>query len=71
MGRVAGSYGVHGWIKVQRPESALAECNRWWIGGEEYAVDEVKAHSGTLLAKLSGIASREAALKLKGVSVSV
>jgi 16S rRNA processing protein RimM len=71
MGRVAGHYGVRGWIRVQRPEVALAECGRWWIGGQEYPVEQVKQHSGALLAKLGGIDSREAALKLKGSEVAV
>lgn len=71
MGRVAGSYGVRGWIKVQRPEAALPACRKWWIGGTEYTVEETRAHSGTLLAKLAGIGSREAALKLRGATVSV
>lgn len=71
MGRVAGHYGVRGWIRVQRPEAALADCSRWWIGGQEYPVEEVKDHSGALLAKLAGIESREAALKLKGAQVAV
>jgi 16S rRNA processing protein RimM len=71
MGRVAGSYGVRGWIRVQRAEAALADCGRWWIGGQEYPVEGMKEHSGTLLAKLAGIDSREAALKLKGSEVSV
>jgi len=71
MGRVAGSYGVRGWIKVERPEAGLAECGEWWIGGEPRAVEETKQHSGTLLAKLAGVGSREAAMKLRGVAVSV
>ena len=71
MGRVAGSYGVRGWIKVEAPQAALAACSRWWIGGAEYPVEETKAHSGTLLARLAGLASREAALKLKGSKVFV
>ena len=71
MGRVAGHYGVRGWIRVQRPEAALADCGRWWIGGQEYPVEETKQHSGALLAKLTGIDSREAALKLKGAEVAV
>lgn len=71
MGRVAGSYGVRGWIKVQAPERALAGCRRWSIGGSEYPVEQVKEHSGTLLAKLTGLESREAALKLKGSRVYV
>ena len=71
MGRVAGSYGIRGWIKVQAPQEALAACGRWSIGGAEYPVEQVKKHSGTLLAKLAGLESREAALKLKGSTVYV
>jgi 16S rRNA processing protein RimM len=71
MGRVAGSYGVRGWIKVEAPQEALAVCGTWSIGGAEYPVEQVKAHSGTLLAKLAGLESREAALKLKGATVYV
>jgi len=71
MGRVAGSYGVRGWIRVGRAEAALAGCGRWWIGGHGYSVEETKEHSGTLLAKLEGVESREAALRLKGSEVSV
>jgi 16S rRNA processing protein RimM len=51
---------------VERPEAGLAECGEWWIGGEPHAVEETKPHSGSLLARLAGIGSREAALKLKG-----
>jgi 16S rRNA processing protein RimM len=71
MGRVAGSYGVRGWIRVEEPQEALAACGRWWIGGSEYPVEETKEHSGALLAKLGGLKSREAALKLKGSTVYV
>ena len=71
MGRVAGSYGVRGWIKVEAPQQALAGCSKWSIGGSEYPVEQVKEHSGTLLAKLAGLESREAALKLKGARVYV
>ena len=71
MGRVAGSYGVRGWIRVEAPEAALAECRTWWIGGAQFPVEQVKEHSGTLLARLGGLASREAALKLKGSKVFV
>ena len=71
MGRVAGSYGVRGWIRIDRAEEALPDCGKWWIGGSEYAVAQTKWHSGTLLAKLDGVESREAALLLKGSEVAV
>jgi 16S rRNA processing protein RimM len=71
MGRVAGSYGILGWIKVAQPVEALAQCKAWWIDGTEYKVRSTKEHSGTLLARLAGLESREAALKLKGKIVAV
>jgi 16S rRNA processing protein RimM len=71
MGRVSGSYGVRGWVRVLAAGDALAACGTWSIGGTRYAVQEMKPHSGALLAKLAGIESREAALKLKGMTVSV
>ena len=71
MGRVAGSYGVRGWIRVEQAQGALARCASWTIGGREYPVEQVKDHSGRLLAKLGGVQSREAALELKGSTVYV
>jgi 16S rRNA processing protein RimM len=71
MGRVAGSYGVRGWIRVEDPEQGLAACRKWWIGGAEYQVAETKEHSGTLLAKLTGFGNPEEARKLKGSKVFV
>ena len=71
MGRVAGSYGILGWIKVIQPVEALGQCRVWWIGGIEYKVRATKEHSGTLLAQLAGLDSREAALALKGKIVAV
>ena len=71
MGRVAGSYGVRGWIRVAGDGEALAACGSWRIGATEYPVEETKAHSGTLLAKLRGVGDRERAMKLKGRTVAV
>lgn len=74
MGRVAGSYGVHGWLKVVPGggvADALAGVPQWWIGAECYAVTQAKRHGATVVAKLGGIETREQALKLKGARVSV
>ena len=71
MGRVAGSYGIRGWIRIEEAQQALPDCGKWWIGGTQYSVEQVKQHSGTLLAQLGGLNSREAALKLKGSKVFV
>jgi len=68
---VSGSYGVRGWVRVASASDGLAGCKTWSVGGKQYPVEETKLHSGTLLAKLAGIENREAALKLKGKTVSV
>jgi 16S rRNA processing protein RimM len=73
MGRVAGSYGVRGWVKVAPGGGAaqgLAEAKEWWIGDKAYKVI-ARVHSGTVVAQLSGVHTREEALALKGSKVSV
>jgi 16S rRNA processing protein RimM len=71
-GRVAGAYGVRGWVKVvvDEPE-VLAAQPVWWIGGDERKVEETKVHSGKLLAKLGGIDTPELARKYKGKAISI
>jgi len=71
LGRVAGSYGVHGWIRVEPYSEVLAAQRRWRIGGTQYPVEDTKPHSGALLAKLGGLGNREQALRLKGKGVAV
>jgi 16S rRNA processing protein RimM len=74
MGRIAGSYGVRGWIKVVPGggvAGTLVSVPQWWIREHEYAVSEARVHSGAVIAQLAGIESREQALALKGADVSV
>ena len=74
MGRVAGSYGVRGWIEVAPGggvAQTLVQAREWWIGGEPYAVAEAKLHGATVLARLAGIETREQAMRLKGVRVAL
>ena len=74
MGRVAGSYGVRGWVKVAPDDAAgegLAGAKEWWVGAEAYAVSGARVHSATVVAKLAGIENREQALALKGRTVAV
>jgi 16S rRNA processing protein RimM len=71
-GRVAGSYGVRGWLKVAVDEPGwLAQQPKWWLKGAEYQVEQTKVHSGLLLAKLGGIDSPEAAKDFKGAAVVI
>lgn len=80
LGRVTGSYGVLGWLRVRPsgPEAdALTARQVWWLRGSSgkdwvsYEVEDSKAHSGNLLAKLRGVGNREMALALKGRDVAL
>ena len=74
MGRVAGNYGVRGWIRVvpySADPGALEAHTVWRIGEAAYRVEQARVHSGNLLAKLAGIESREQALVLKGGKVAL
>ena len=74
MGRVAGSYGVRGWVKVA-PETGsqhgLAGAKQWWIGEVAYEVSAARVHGATVVGKLGEIETREQALALKGKAVAV
>lgn len=74
MGRVAGSYGVRGWVKVAPQKGVadtLAAATDWWLGEEARRVEQARVHSATVVAKLVGIETREQALALKGSKVAV
>jgi 16S rRNA processing protein RimM len=74
MGRVAGAYGVRGWLKVNPQagvQAELAQASEWWIGGESRPVVQAKRHSATVVAKLAGIDTPEQANALKGQEVAV
>jgi 16S rRNA processing protein RimM len=74
MGRVAGAYGVRGWLKLS-PEAGvqetLAQAAEWWLGGEAYRVLEARVHGATVVGRAAGIETREQALALKGSQVAV
>ncbi|OGA63686.1 MAG: 16S rRNA processing protein RimM [Betaproteobacteria bacterium RIFCSPLOWO2_12_FULL_67_28] len=71
LGRVAGSYGVCGWLAVRGECGVLSASRTWWVDGAARSVERCRMHSGRLLAKLEGIESREQAKALKGKPVSV
>jgi 16S rRNA processing protein RimM len=74
LGRIAGSYGVRGWVKVA-PQKGVAEAlvaaKEWWLGDKACGVEEAKVHSASVIAKLAGLETREQALALKGTKILV
>ena len=74
MGRVAGSYGVRGWVKVAPDKGAgagLAATGEWWIGADGFEVSEARVHGATVVGRLAGVETREQAAALKGRTVAV
>lgn len=74
MGRVAGSYGVRGWVKVAPDTGShegLAGAKEWWVGADAYEVGAARVHGSTVVGKLAGIETREQAVALKGQAVAV
>jgi 16S rRNA processing protein RimM len=80
MGRVMGPYGVRGWVKVAAftaATDALAGYGTWWLlpreglEGKAWPVESARVHADTVVAKLAGIETREAAAVLKGSLVAV
>jgi 16S rRNA processing protein RimM len=74
MGRIVGSYGIQGWVRVlpySDERDALAAHPVWWVGGSETRIEEARVQGSVLVARLEGIQTREQALALKGTEISV
>lgn len=78
MGYVAGSFGVHGWLKVVAETEyadSLLDFDCWWLGREgawrAYRLVEGAIASKHLHVQLEGLGTREAAHALKGSTIAV
>jgi 16S rRNA processing protein RimM len=78
MGRVAGSFGVKGWVRLKpfsRKEDALAGHGTWVLrtreGWREMELEDFEVHAKGPVAKLAGSDAREVADALRGADVAV
>lgn len=80
MGEVLAPYGIRGWIKVRthtEEAAALLRYPAWWAKSprvaqwQELTLVAGRMHSGVLVAQLAGMATREAALAMKGWEIGV
>lgn len=76
VGRVIDAYGIRGWIKVapfNDPEdSVLRTSRRWWLpDGSRLDVDRVRVHGATIVAHPVASADRDAAERLKGLTLRI
>lgn len=77
VGHVTGAYGIHGWIRI-KPYSAdadaLLHAKTWWLDKpslRDVDMMQAKVHGEDVVAQLMGVADRNAAEALKGVTVQV
>ena len=79
LGRIAGAYGVRGWVKIQSytdPVSKLLDYRPWWIGQGEGRWRSVGCDAGRVqgrwvVAHLLGCDDRETALACRGQLLAV
>ncbi len=79
VGRVAGVYGVRGWLRIQSHTdvpSALLDYRPWRLRGphgvwDEVAVEEAKPHGRGFLVRLAACESREDAERYRGAVIEV
>ncbi|MCH9829523.1 MAG: ribosome maturation factor RimM [Gammaproteobacteria bacterium] len=74
LGRVAGVFGVKGWVRIQsftRPADNIFEYAPWNIGGTVWTIDEAQEHGPGFIVSLAGIADRDAAAAMIGAEIQV
>ena len=74
VGTIVNAHGIRGEVKLNPvgfdPEF-LAEFDRFCIGGKETEVRSARVHKSVVLLTLPGVEDMDAALALKGKSVSI
>lgn len=79
MGRIVGSFGVLGWVKVlpyTEFVDGLLDYPVWWVGKgdgkwREVKVTECNVHAKMLIAVLEKSADRTAAMMLRGMQIAI
>ena len=78
LGRIAGLFGVRGWVKVYsytEPREAVLDYELWLLsdngGWQEATVAEGQRHGKTIIARLDGYVDRDQAAGLVGTDIGV
>lgn len=81
LGRIAGAYGIKGWVKVvsfTRPQDSILDYDAWFVGTPGYEAEllEGKPHGTGLVAQITDakgqvIEDRTAAERLSGAEIAV
>jgi 16S rRNA processing protein RimM len=80
LGRVTGSYSLHGWVKVHLfgdDAAALGDMPQWWLAADAengpwaaYALHQFKPHGKSLIAKFDQVADRNASEAIDGFYIA-
>lgn len=74
LGRIAGLYGVRGWVRVfseTDPRENILRYSPWLLDGEAHPVAEGRRHGKGLVVRLDGCDDRDQAATLVGRSIQV
>lgn len=76
LGRIAGIYGVRGWVKVfseTDPMENILTYSPWFLGedGKPRSVAEGRRHGKGLVARLEGCGDRDQAAALVGMQIAI
>ena len=78
LGKVTTAFGIKGWVKVYSytdPIANILEYPTWWLNiqgqWQEYKVRDGKPQSKGLIAALTGVDDRDAALALSQIEIAV
>ena len=78
LGRIAGVFGVKGWVKVfshTEPREGILEYQNWLLkrgdSWQAVTVEDGKPHGKSVIAKLASVEDRDAAAELLDVEIAV
>jgi len=74
LGRIAGLYGVRGWVRVfseTDPKENILRYSPWLLEGDAHVVAEGRRHGKGLVVRLEGCSDRDQAANLVGRSICV
>lgn len=78
VGRIAGAFGIKGWVKLQswtEPPERILEYQPWLVQTTdcwtEWRAAESRRHGKNLIVRLPGIADRDQAAALTGAEIAV
>jgi 16S rRNA processing protein RimM len=78
LGRIAGAFGVKGWVKVfsyTDPRETILEYDSWLLKSDDawqaVTVEEGRQHGKSVIAKLADVEDRDAAAELGDLDIAV